>query len=86
LFAPKEKQSPKFLTFKEPKSRFQGINSARLCRLAGQYDNTISGIVFSKKTFLLITLGVLVVTLLKMFTSTRNNVTSSAILPGGKIL
>jgi hypothetical protein len=26
----------------EPKNRFQGTNSARLCSLAGQYDNTIS--------------------------------------------
>ncbi len=27
--------------FKEPKNRYQGINSARLCSLAGQYDNPI---------------------------------------------
>ncbi len=33
--------SPNFLTFKEPKNRFQGINSARLCSLAGQCDNPI---------------------------------------------
>jgi hypothetical protein len=32
-------QSPNFLTFKEPKNLFQGSNSARLCRLAGRYDN-----------------------------------------------
>jgi hypothetical protein len=30
-----------FKTFKEPKNRFQGIDSARLCSLAGQYDNPI---------------------------------------------
>ncbi len=34
-------QSPNFLTFKEPKNRFQVINSARLCSLAGRYDNPI---------------------------------------------
>jgi hypothetical protein len=34
-------QSPNFLTFKEPKNRFQGTNSARLCSLAGRYDNPI---------------------------------------------
>ncbi len=33
--------SPNFLTFKEPKNRFQGPNSARLCGLAGRYDNLI---------------------------------------------
>ncbi len=33
--------SPNFLTFKEPKNRFQGANSARLCSLAGRYDNPI---------------------------------------------
>jgi hypothetical protein len=32
-------QSPNF--FKEPKNRFQGTNSARLCSLAGRYDNPI---------------------------------------------
>ena len=32
---------PEFLTFKEPKNRFQGTNSARLCSLAGRYDNPI---------------------------------------------
>jgi hypothetical protein len=26
------------LTFKEPRNRFQGINSASLCSLAGRYD------------------------------------------------
>jgi hypothetical protein len=34
-------QSPNFLTFKEPKNRLQGIGSARLCTLAGRYDNPI---------------------------------------------
>jgi hypothetical protein len=34
-------QSPNFETFKEPKNRFQGINSASLCSLAGRYDNPI---------------------------------------------
>ncbi len=28
-------------TFKEPKNRFQGTNSPRLCSLAGRYDNPI---------------------------------------------
>jgi hypothetical protein len=32
---------PNFLTFKEPKNRFQGTNSARLCSLTGRYDNPI---------------------------------------------
>jgi hypothetical protein len=27
--------------FKEPRNRFQGIESANLCRLAGRYDNPI---------------------------------------------
>jgi hypothetical protein len=30
---------PEFLTFKEPRNRFQGINSASLCSLTGRYDN-----------------------------------------------
>jgi hypothetical protein len=34
-------QSPNFKTFKETKNRFQGTNSARLCSLAGRYDNPI---------------------------------------------
>ncbi len=34
-------QSLNFKTFKEPRNRFQGINSASLCSLAGQYDNPI---------------------------------------------
>ncbi len=34
-------QSPNFLTFKEPRNRFQGINSASQCILAGRYDNHI---------------------------------------------
>ncbi len=29
------------MTFKEAKNRFQGTNSARLCCLAGRYDNPI---------------------------------------------
>ncbi len=33
--------SPNFLTFKEPRNRFQGISSASLCSLAGRYDNPI---------------------------------------------
>jgi hypothetical protein len=33
--------SPNFLTFKEPKNRFQGTNTARLCSLARRYDNPI---------------------------------------------
>jgi hypothetical protein len=32
---------PEFYTFKEPKNRFQGTNFARLCSLAGRYDNPI---------------------------------------------
>jgi hypothetical protein len=34
-------QSPKLLNFKGPRNRFQGINSARLCSLAGRYVNPI---------------------------------------------
>ncbi len=34
-------QSTNFLTFKEPKNLFQGTNSARLCSLAGRYNNPI---------------------------------------------
>ncbi len=30
-----------FQTFKEPRNRFQGIDSASLCSLAGRYDNPI---------------------------------------------
>jgi hypothetical protein len=33
--------SPNFQTFKEPRNRFQGINSASLWSLAGRYDNPI---------------------------------------------
>ncbi len=33
--------SPNFKTFKEPKTRFQGINSASLCSLVSRYDNPI---------------------------------------------
>jgi hypothetical protein len=32
---------PEFLTFMEPRNRFQGTNSASLCGLAGRYDNPI---------------------------------------------
>ncbi len=32
-------QSPYFETFLEPRNRFQGMNSASLCILAGRYDN-----------------------------------------------
>ncbi len=35
-------QSPIFKIFQGPKNRFQGTNSARLCSLAGRYDNLIS--------------------------------------------
>ncbi len=34
--------SPNFWTSKEPKNQFQGTNSARLCSLAGRYDNPVS--------------------------------------------
>jgi hypothetical protein len=34
-------QSRNFLTFKELGNPFQGINSAKLCSLAGRYDNPI---------------------------------------------
>jgi hypothetical protein len=37
----KKYTEPEFLTFKEPKNRFQGTNSARLSSLAGRYDNPI---------------------------------------------
>ncbi len=33
------RQSPNFLTFKEPKNRFKGISSAGLCSPAGRCDN-----------------------------------------------
>jgi hypothetical protein len=33
--------SPNFSTFKEPKNRLQGTSSARLCSLAGRYDNPL---------------------------------------------
>jgi hypothetical protein len=36
-----KKQSPNFETNKEPKNRFQRINSTRLSCLAGRYDNPI---------------------------------------------
>jgi hypothetical protein len=31
--------SPHFLTFMDPRNRFQGMNSACLCSLPGRYDN-----------------------------------------------
>jgi hypothetical protein len=34
-------KSPNFLNFKESRNKFQGINSASLCSLAGRYDNLI---------------------------------------------
>ncbi len=34
-------RSPYFKTFMEPRNRFQGMNSASLCSLAGRYDNPI---------------------------------------------
>jgi hypothetical protein len=33
--------SPYLITFKEPRNRFQGMNSASLCSLAGRYDKPI---------------------------------------------
>jgi hypothetical protein len=36
-----EYTEPDFLTFKEPRNLFQGLNSASLCSLAGRYDNPI---------------------------------------------
>jgi hypothetical protein len=33
--------SPYFETFMEPRNRFQGMNSASLCSLAGRFDNPI---------------------------------------------
>jgi hypothetical protein len=35
------KTERKFLTFKEPRNQFQGVDSASLCSLAGRYDNPI---------------------------------------------
>ncbi len=35
------KLRPYFYTFMEPRNRFQGMNSASLCSLAGRYDNPI---------------------------------------------
>ncbi len=32
---------PYFSTYMEPRNRFQGMNSASLCSLAGRYDNPI---------------------------------------------
>jgi hypothetical protein len=34
-------QSSYFNMFMEPKNRFQGMNSASLCSLAGRYDNPV---------------------------------------------
>jgi hypothetical protein len=36
-----ENSEHEFLNFKEPQNRFQGSNSARLCSLAGRYDDPI---------------------------------------------
>jgi hypothetical protein len=41
ILAVRLKQSPYFLTLMEPRNRFQGMNSASLCSLAGRYDNPI---------------------------------------------
>ncbi len=38
---PRRKQSQYFLTFMEPRNRFQGMNSASLFSLADRYDNPI---------------------------------------------
>ncbi len=36
-----DEQGPNFLSFKEPRNWFQGMNSASLCNLAGRYNNPI---------------------------------------------
>ncbi len=36
-----KRTEPEFLTFKEPRNLFQGIDSAILCSPAGRYDNLI---------------------------------------------
>jgi hypothetical protein len=41
LFVVPTRQSLYFKTFMEPRNRFQGMNSASLCSLAGRYDNPI---------------------------------------------
>ena len=41
LAVPGSNQRPIFYIFKEPRTRFQGTNSASLCSLAGRYDNPI---------------------------------------------
>ncbi len=38
---PSAGSSPNLKTFQEPKNQFQETNSARLCCLAGRYDNPI---------------------------------------------
>ncbi len=38
---PAQSAEPEFQTFKEPRSRFQGIDPAGLCSLAGRFDNPI---------------------------------------------
>jgi hypothetical protein len=38
---PRENPEPVLITFKEPRNRFQGIDSASLCSLAGRYNNPI---------------------------------------------
>jgi hypothetical protein len=40
-FWPHPYSEPVFLTFMEPRNRFQGINSTSLCSLPGRYDNPI---------------------------------------------
>ncbi len=39
--APDNRLSPYFYTFMGPGNRFQGMNSASLCSLAGRYDNPV---------------------------------------------
>jgi hypothetical protein len=43
---------PVFLTFMEPRNRFQGINSANLCSLAGRYVNPIPNRFIAPRDFL----------------------------------
>ncbi len=38
---PRENPEPVFITFKEPRNRFQGIDSASLYSLAGRFNNPI---------------------------------------------
>ncbi len=41
FFVNKIQRSPNFQTFKEPRNRSKGIDSATLCSLVGRYDNPI---------------------------------------------